>query len=316
MQVKYNDLIKKINYLNEMNNKTIKQANIMFIPLTKKVLFENGDKEVIVQFDIENVVEDFLYNEKKTIFFINQFLKEYLEMLLSYKNYFKKNNSCFCTNQYCEKMTYYFDSFVASFSTIIEPDQKEVLSNYLNKNEINKFYPSRDVFGLYWQIYMIRNRILHFTKKRYSYERKECFCYENFSSKIKTIQTDDNGNINIFSTLIDIYSDENIKKAINTAIKDRTKKPFELLFPNTSAKGYSKKKPYTLHITNNIFFNYATSALDLIEEIEKVFDKTNTLFVNYLTQYYTDIEELKQSKTKININGSFMEYSISDVFKI
>ncbi len=79
MQVKYNDLIKKINYLNEMNNKTIKQANIMFIPLTKKVLFENGDKEVIVQFDIENVVEDFLYNEKKTIFFINQFLKEYLE---------------------------------------------------------------------------------------------------------------------------------------------------------------------------------------------------------------------------------------------
>lgn len=101
---------------------------------------------------------------------------------------------------------------------------------------------------------MLRNRILHFTGKRYSYDNKYCSCYQDFSSQIKIIRIDEKGNINIPSTLLDIYKDENIKRAIDIAIKNKRLNPFELLFPNKSAKGYSKKKPFILHISNDIFF--------------------------------------------------------------
>lgn len=66
---------------------------------------------------------------------------------------------------------------------------------------------------------MLRNRILHFTGKRYSYDNKYCSCYQDFSSQIKIIRIDEKGNINIPSTLLDIYKDENIKRAIDIAIK-------------------------------------------------------------------------------------------------
>ena len=103
-------------------------------------------------------------------------------------------------------MTYYFDSFIAAFSTMIEPEQKEILEKYFDKVQIKNIYPSRNEIGLYWQINILRNRVLHFTGRRYDYSDSSCCCYENFSSEIKMIRIDSKGNINIPSTLIDIYS--------------------------------------------------------------------------------------------------------------
>ena len=314
--MKYNNLIKKISFLKELNNKTIKQANIMIIPLMNKVISENGINEIQVQYDNVEIINNFLYNEKKTLFFISLLLNTYIKMLKDYKDYLNKRNIILPTNQHCDELTYYFDSFISSFSTIIEPEQKNALEYFLDKKELNKFYPTRNKYGIYWQINIIRNRILHFPTKRYDYTKKECFCYEPFSSRIKAIKTDLEGNISIPSSLLDIYSDNSIKNAINLSIKDKKINPFDILFPNISAKGYSKKKPFVLHIINNIFFDYATSAIDLIEEVEKILDQTNNLLINYLSQYYTDINELKKTCTIIKINRKSIKYRISDVFMI
>lgn len=163
---------------------------------------------------------------------------------------------------------------------------------------------------------MLRNRILHFTGKRYSYGNKNCSCYQDFSSQIKMIRIDEKGNISISSTLLDIYKDENIKRAIDIAIKNNQLNPFELLFPNKSAKGYSKKNPFILNISNDIFFDYSTSSIILLNEIENMFDKINNLFLEKLKEYYDGQDILKKSKTSISINGIEETYSVEDVFEV
>lgn len=312
----YNELNEKIDNLKFLNDTTYKQISIMFIPLYKNYILEEENKEIPVQYDIRQVVQEFLYKEKKVVFFIDKFLKTYKLILEIDKILFLKKDIFLPRNYYYDELTYYFDSFIASFSTIIEPDQKEQLLHYINSKEIEEFYPNRNKFGLYWQIYMLRNRIMHYTNWRYSYEKKVCYCYENFSSEVKCIKTDSEGNINILSTLIDIYKNKLIEDAINISISDKTKNPFDLLFPNISAKGYSKNKPFVLHISNDIFFDYTNSAINLLEEIEQVLNKINNLFLDSLTQDYYNIEKLKKSKTTIIIDEKEISYSIEDVFDI
>ena len=312
----YSNLLKEIDALKEKNNKIYKQNYIMFIPLSYKTIKENEYEEKMVQYDIENVIEELCYKEKKTIYFINKFLEVFKQIIILDRKLFSKKNISFSPNQYYQELTYYFDSIVASFSTIIESEQRIVLEEYFGQKEINDIFPTRNKFGLYWQIYMLRNRILHFTGKRYSYDNIYCSCYQDFSSKIKIIRIDEKGNINIPSTLLDIYKDENIKRAIDIAIKNKRLNPFELLFPNKSVKGYSKKKPFILHISNDIFFDYSTSAIILLNEIENVFDKINNLFLKKLKEYYDDQDILKKSKTSISVNDIEETYSVEDVFEV
>lgn len=314
--MKYNELK---NQIEEIKTKTIKicqQTNIMFIPLTNKIVKENGTEEVKVQYGIDHVINEFLYKENKTLFLIEQLLKCYMQILKNQSEMFCKNNISFPPSKdYCE-LTYYFDSFVASFSTIIENDQKEILEKFFDKEQINNVFPTRNKIGLYWQINMLRNRILHFTGRRYEYTNKYCCCYENFSSEIKMIRVDKNGNISIPSTLIDIYSDKNIENAINKSIKDGTTNTFDNLFPNKTPKGYSKKKPFVYHISNNIFFDYTHSLVKLLNEIEDFFDKINNVFIKELSLCYDDIDELNQSKTIFIFEGKELTYSVEDVFNI
>ena len=71
----------------EKNNKIYKQNYIMFIPLAHKIFKENGYEEKRVQYDIDNVIKELSYKEKKTIFFINKFLETFKKiMILDEKN--------------------------------------------------------------------------------------------------------------------------------------------------------------------------------------------------------------------------------------
>lgn len=313
--MKFKDLVKELEEIKLNNIKLNQQTNIMFIPISNKIIKETGEKEVKVKYGIENVIDEFLYKENKTIFLVNNFLKCYMKILNSSYDIFKKKDICFPPNKDYQELAYYFDSFIASFATILEPEQKEILKKYIDETQIEKIYPTRNKIGLYWQINMLRNRILHFTERRYEYSNESCCCYENFSSEIKIIRIDSNGNISIPSTLIDIYSDKNIENAINKSIKDRNN-PFDILFPNKTPKGYSKKNPFVYHISNNIFFDYTFSLVNLLKEIEDFFDKINNIFLKKLSSYYNNLEDLKQSKTCLLLEDKEILYSISDVFNI
>lgn len=71
-----------------------------------------------------------------------------------------------------------------------------------------------------------------------------------------------------------------------------------------------------MHISNDIFFDYSTSAIILLNETENVFDKINNLFLKKLKEYYDDQDILKKSKTSISVNDIEETYSVEDVFEV
>ena len=91
---------------------------------------------------------------------------------------------------------------------------------------------------------MLRNRIIHFTKGKYDNLSRECIRYIDFSSNVRMIYINGDGEIEARCTLIDINKCEQARKAISLAIQDRTINPFDYLFPNESPKGYGKKNPF------------------------------------------------------------------------
>lgn len=223
----------------------------------------------------------------------------------------KQNNISICPDKRYEELTFYFDAFIASVSVVFESEQKQILSKYLNAKAIEKIYPSRNQFGVWWQIYMLRNRILHTTETRYDGNTDKCSRYMEFSSKILMVQIKDN-EISLLSTLIDIYKDVNIKKAIDISIKNRDYNPFDILFPHKSAKGKGKSEPTVLYISNDIYFDYVISGTKLIDEVLKILELINQEFLKEFSNYYSDKDELYEIKT---CYGNFDDtYTINDVF--
>ena len=119
--MKYNELK---NQIEEIKTKTIKicqQTNIMFIPLTNKIVKENGTEEVKVQYGIDHVINEFLYKENKTLFLIEQLLKCYMQIL--------KNQSEIL--RYFENSVVYIDGY--NNFTNIEYKFIEFLVNWYKK---------------------------------------------------------------------------------------------------------------------------------------------------------------------------------------
>ena len=68
--MKYKELKKEIEKIKIKTIKICQQTNVMFIPLTNKTVKENGTEEVKVHYGIDTVINEFLYKENKTLFFL------------------------------------------------------------------------------------------------------------------------------------------------------------------------------------------------------------------------------------------------------
>lgn len=292
--MKHDDLIETIKNQRQKNEILWKQTHIMFIPSFHKHMNDDG-KEKIVIYGIDEVWENFIYKENEILFFLDKYLESFDKGLRKYCKNFDGDDICFPPIDLFDEMVYYFDSIIGAVSVIIEAEQKDALINFLDNVRINEFFSTRQKFGFWWQIYMLRNRILHNTEARYDNTKSHCSRYIDFSSKILMIRKK-NGIFEINSTLIDIYKDINVKKAIEIAISDRSKNPFDLLFPNKSAKGIGKKSPNILCITNDVFFDYTTSGVQLINDIQDLLDQINHEFIRKFLEDYDDINELLNSK--------------------
>lgn len=313
--MKYNEYKNKIDELLKKNLLLWQQTHIMFIPITNKMVVENPTgEETRVRYDISNVWDEFVYKENKVLFFINKYLNNMLNGINVNIGLMDKVDIWFPTNNIIEEAIYYFDALVSSFGTLIEPEQKDILCKYLDSKEINEVFPTRKDIGLYWQIYMLRNRIMHFTNGKYDYSKKECIRFHDFSSKITTIHIDNKGELHANSTLIDINKCEQVKIAINMAINNRDINPFEILFPNQSAKGYGKGKPFLSFISNDIFFDHIDSSVMLIDEILEILCTINKAFLKQFIVESNEKEKILNSKIIIVFNDREMEYSINDVF--
>lgn len=309
--MKYDELIETIESQKQMNELLWKQTHIMFIPSFHKFANDDG-KEKLVKYGINEVWNEFMFRENKILFFIDKYLETFSSALKNYSIKFEGDNISFPPIALFDEMVYYFDSVISAVSVIVEAEQKDVLAKYLDGIKIHEFYPTRQKFGLWWQIYMLRNRILHNTLARYDNSKDYCSRYIDFSSKILMIRKKD-GIFEINSTLIDINKNANIEKTINFAINNRDINPFDLLFPNKSAKGQGKKNPNVLYISNDIYFDYATSGVKLINDIHDLLNKINYEFIRKFAEDYDNIEELLKSKTFLMSEEE--AYSVESVFK-
>ena len=314
LYMKYYELKKSLEGLNLKNEKTYKQVSIMFIPLMHKILRTSNGEEEILHYDIEQVIDEFMDKEREIIFFIDKFLRKYLEILDKDSESFLKRGIQFLAYNYYNEMVFYFDAFIALFSSVLEHEQKEALRKFFD-NEVDQIYPNRKDVGLYWEINVLRNRIVHYTDKRYDNNRKICGCFLNFSSKINVINVDEMGNISIPSTLIDVYGNQIVKNAVKLAIESRFN-VFDILFPKKSPKGYSKKAPVMLYPSGDIFFDYAKSLIRLLNEVELFFNNINNMFIKAFMSFYDNADELKKNKTSIFLGQKEISYSIGDVFDI
>lgn len=313
--MRYDDFNSQFNKLISTNLSLWKQTHIMFIPRMNKIIRETpiGD-ETKVRYDINNVWDDFVYLENKILFFINKYLNTFTKGININKDIMNNCNITIPSNNILDESIYYFDSFITFCSTLIEPEQKNLLNNYLDSNIINNIFPNRNNIGLYWQIYMLRNRIVHFTNARYDNTTKECIRYYSFSSKIQSININHLNEIHVNSTLIDINKCEQARNAVRIAIKSRDINPFDLLFTNKSAKGYGKKNPFINYISNDIYFDYIDSGTKLIEDIHNLLKILNKLFLDTFMLGDTECEKILNSKTIIIFDDKEIEYSIYDAF--
>ncbi len=309
--MKYDELIETIESQKQMNELLRKQTYIMIIPSTHKYASDDG-KTKLVKYGINDVWNEFMFKENKILFFIDKYLETFSSALKNYSTRFKEDNISFPPNALFNEMVYYFDSIISSVYVIVEAEQKEVLAKYLDGIKIHEFYPTRQKFGLWWQIYMLRNRVLHYTEARYDNNKDCCSRYMDFSSRILTIIKKD-GIFKIPSTLIDINKDANLEKAINFAINNRSVNPFDLLFPNKSASGKDKKNPNVLYIGNDIYFDYATSGVKLINDIHDLLNKINYEFIRKFAEDYDNIEKLLESEILLTSEGD--AFSVRSVFK-
>lgn len=305
----------KLEELKKENLNLWKQTHIMFIPVMNKILRETPiGEEVRVRYDVDQVWNEFVFLENKVLFFINKFLKSFLDGLKLNKEFFDKTNIQFSSNEIIEEAIYYFESIIVCFGVIIEPSQKDVLKKYLDNECLDKVFPNRNTIGIYWQIYLLRNRIAHFTENRYDCSGDECIQYSEISSRARWIKINDNGDIHCESTLIDLYKCIQARAAVKKVLEDGKGNPFDLLFPNKSAKGHGKKKPFLSYIGNDMYFDYVDSGIKLIKEIHYLLGTINKLFLERLMEGEFDKEKTLNTKTIINFENNSIEYSIKDVF--
>lgn len=301
--------------LKEENLNLWKQTHIMSIPAMDKMLRETPiGEEIRVRYDINEVWDEFVYFENKVLFFINNFLKTFLKGLVNSGEILNKINIQFTSNEIIEEAIYYFEAMIVAFGVLVEPNQKDLLKKYLDNKQLEEVFPNRNEIGLYWQIYMLRNRIAHFTENRYDYSGDECIQYSEISSRVRMIKISDNGDIHCNSTLIDLYKCVQAQIAVSKVLKEGKGNPFDLLFPNKSAKGHGKKKPFVSYINNNIYFDYVDSGIKLIEDIHYVFKGINQLFLDKFIEG-TDKDECLKKKMIIDFEDNTIEYAIGDVFK-
>lgn len=286
----------------------------LYFLITEYYFEKNGESEVQVRLDKEEIIKNFLYKEKELIYFVSQFLSNVNSSIPESEVPFKIETGM-SFPPLNDVFPYYFDSLIIQFSSIIEPDQKKQIEHYFNNDKNLSFYPNRNQFGLWWEIYMLRNRLVHFTETRYSEQSKMCSCFETFSSKCNMIRIDEYNNIIFDSTLIDIYKSKYIKSKIEEVILSKGRiNPFDLIFSLKSPKGYGKKEPAILHISDDIYFDYASSGVRLLNEISNFLNNVNGIFFTHLYSLLKNKDKITNNSIALFVEGKELTMQISELF--
>lgn len=306
-------------YIDEIAIKN-KQVNAMWYPLSQ-VNFENTEIgiEKLVEYGFSDTWKTVSFDIRRVLYHLERYCRKLIDVVNIVDEFCDTPAMSISPFQLCKEVAFEFDSLILTFSKLISAENKALIKKYSGKNaskKIENIFPNRTDLRLYWRINLLRNRIAHSSIEKYNYNDKTCSKYMDFSSEPIFISSGSDFHISMKCSLIDSEQDHRIGMMIQEEIidkNDRTTNVFDLLFPNSSAKGYNKNKPNVLYF-GDISYDYFNSSISLVYDILIFIDNINNFYVN-------EILHKSMNKTSI-LNGQFVldteteGIKLTDIFKI
>lgn len=286
-----------------------------------QVYIENNEigVEKLVEYDFSDTWKTVSFDIKRILYHLEVYCRKLIDIVNTVNKLSKSFNTSISTFQLCEEVAFEFDSLILAFSKLISVENKDLIKKYCGKigaKKIENIFPNRTDLRVYRRINLLRNRIAHSAKEKYSYDDRICTKYMDFSSEPLFIMVENDFNLSMRCSLVDSEQDCGIGMMIQKEIidkNDRTINVFDLLFPNSSAKGYNKNKPNVLY-SRDISYDYFNSSISLVYDILIFIDNINNFYLN---------EILRKSMNKNSIlNVRFVldneteDIKLTDIFKI
>lgn len=292
-----------------------KQINALSIISIQYIVEKNPiGEESKCTFDLPDLWKDYSLKLRKCIYFLEQYCNGLLkEMeLISDLIHVEVDDTSVSPSPHAEEAIFNFDALILSTSAVIDYEVRDYLATQFKKVKIENIYPDRKDIGLYWQLNILRNRIIHHTGGRFANNKEECQRFLDFSSMIQMIRVT-HGNVSLGSTQIDACK-EDVKRVLSIAIKSG-ENVFDVLFPNKSGKGPGKKHPIMVVPSKDIYFDHANAGINMISQIQDFVCNLNQAFFDEFCYKSNQPEKLLNLCVGLNHCGQTYQYQIKDIFE-
>ena len=283
-------------------------------------------QEYLLTFDFSDVWDEYAWKVRKCTYFLKNYLKNMLEEIKrveqsieqmkkamgSPKN--EQNDELFiAVSQSVSVACYNFDAFILATCSLMDQEEKEYVERYIKNTEIATFYPNKKEIGLYWQLNLLRNRIVHHTGGRFD-NGEVCSRFFDFSSRINGIR-EKNGHITMECTQIDVYRSKVVQMEIlNIILTESRDNLFDRLFPDKKGKGHGKHSPVMIQPGVTLYFDHIDSGTRLIQEIQRFLTNMNLAFLREFIVAIKDKTKVEQLRVLESLDDLQSGYQLKDVF--
>lgn len=310
------EYLEKLNKIEE-RTMTLKLRLELLGALKRKYTLEKYTvgQEYLCTYDIEELWEEYSVKLKKCLYFLEKYYTGMRNEILMHAKPLEGNDVWLCPSRNMEEAIFNFDAFILSACAVIDNEEKDYLSAYLKKTDIKPFYPDKREIDLYWQLNLLRNRIVHHTGGRYI-NSEVCQRYFDFSSHVRMIQVS-NGHLFLECTQIDVHTSQRAREVIQKEIESNSRNNiFDELFPDRKAKGKNKKSPVMIMPNERIYFDHAYGGQWVAGAVQDFMYKITQAF---FAEFY-DIIKDKNSIPELGISfiddGQNCQVRVRDLFDL
>ena len=271
-------------------------------------------QEYLCTYDIEELWEEFSVKLRKCLYFLGKYCAGMRNEILLYAEPLKSNDVGLCPSRNMEEAIFNFDAFILSACSVIDNEEKDYLAAYLKKTDVKPFYPNKREIGLYWQLNLLRNRIVHHTGGRYI-NSEFCQRYFDFSSHVRMIRVV-NGHLYLECTQIDIHTSASVQEVIKKEIENDSKNNiFDELFPDKKAKGKNKKHPVMIMPNEKIYFDHVYGGQWVAGAVQDFMHKIIEAFFVEFHSLIKDRSSIPELGICIVENGKQCQVRVKDLFQ-
>lgn len=269
------------------------------------------DEEHLCHFDLQYLWRDYSLKLKKCIYFLEHYCDGLLKEIDCQGNLIQADDVLIPPSDYLEGAIFNFDALILAASAVINYEERDYLVTQFKKAKIDNIYPSKKEIGLYWQLNILRNRIIHHTGGRFKNDG-ECKRFLDFSSMVQIIRVV-HGKIFLDCTQIDVCK-EDVKNVLLIAIRSENN-VFDELFPYKSGKGHEKKHPTMVVPNKDIYFDHTDAGIKIISQIQDFVCKLNQAFFDEFCYKSGQAGFFSNLCVGLNHSSESDQYQVKDVFE-